>query len=191
MPYDRGGSRGGSFDHSHHGHDGDGGHHHHRMVYWNGGVYAWGAYPWLYSGPIFTGYVDPWLFGPDDYGYDNGGGSYGNDAAAPYPGYGMNSNAPSPYPAQDAAPADQQPAAPEPTPSRQSYGAAPLRQSTITVIFKDGRPPEQIHNFLLTSTTLTVLDQHYREIPLKDVNIAATEATNRAAGVEFRVPRGR
>jgi len=173
MPY-----HGGSFgpNHSHHGGDGD--HHHHRAVYWHGGVYPW--YPWMYTGPIFTGYVDPWLFAPDDYGYDQGG-YYGGDAPAPYRDYGYEPNPAWPYGAQDAAPVDEQPA------GTVAQGA-PLRQSTITLIFNDGRPPEQVHNFLLTGSTLTVLDAQYREIPLKEVNVAATESANRAAGVEFRVP---
>jgi hypothetical protein len=56
------------------------------------------------------------------------------------------------------------------------------------LIFKDGRPSEQIHNYLLTATTLTVLDQKYREIPVDQINLDATEQTNRADGIDFRVP---
>jgi hypothetical protein len=57
------------------------------------------------------------------------------------------------------------------------------------VIFRNGRAPEQIHNYLLTRTTLTVLDQPYRQIPLDQIDIAATVETNRKAGVDFSVPR--
>jgi hypothetical protein len=58
----------------------------------------------------------------------------------------------------------------------------------VTLIFNDGRPSEQIHNYLLTATTLTVLDQKYREIPLGQINLAATEAKNRAEGIDFHLP---
>jgi hypothetical protein len=64
----------------------------------------------------------------------------------------------------------------------------PAPEQAVTVIFKDGRPSEQIHNYLLTSTTLTVLDPKYRVIPLDQINLAATEATNQADGIDFRVP---
>ena len=64
----------------------------------------------------------------------------------------------------------------------------PPLQQVVTVVFKDGRPAEQIHNYLLTSTTLTVLDQKYRDIPLDQVDILATQKTNRVDGIDFRVP---
>ena len=152
------------------------------MIYWNGGVY-----PYYYAGPLFTGFVDPWLFGPDVYVYVNsyGGGytAYGGDVPAPYRDYGMQ-------PSNDEQVAQGQSPAPraEYAPQSAAYAGAAAREDAVTVIFKDGRQPEQIHNYLLTSTTLTVLDARYRQIPLDDVNVAATEAANRAAGVDFRVP---
>lgn len=155
-------------------------------------------YPYGYFGyPIFTGYVDPWLFGNDWYGNDNG---YGNDNAmeydgevpAPYRDYGTQPDAPQDY--------EDQPAMPQYRPSPQYYAppaqpgavsAAPAREQIVTVIFNDGRPPVKIHNYLLTPSTLTVLDPSYREIPLNQVNLPATEQANRAAGVEFGVPPSR
>jgi hypothetical protein len=149
-------------------------------------------YPWFYTGPIFTGYVDPWLFGPDDYYGD----SYGADVPAPYRDYGMQSSQPYPaeyyqgnpaLPQQD--PESQQAYAPQgPAAMPSSSLAAASGQGAVTLIFNDGRPPVQIHNYLLTASTLTVLDPQYREIPLDKINVAATEQTNRAAGVDFRVP---
>ena len=67
--------------------------------------------------------------------------------------------------------------------------SAALDSPSVTVIFKDGRPEEHIHDYLLTADTLTVFEPHYRQIPLDQVNLAATQATNLEAGVEFRVPR--
>jgi hypothetical protein len=193
MPYTRFGP-----DHSHgpaHG-PGDGDHHHHRGVYWGGYVYPY--YPWYYTGPIFTGFVDPWLFGPDTYDYNNGYGSsaYGADVAAPYRDYGAQSSQPYPQEYYEGDPAT----------AAQSFGrgqsytaqpdvsgtvAGPARENTVTVIFNDGRPPAHIHNYLLTANTLTVLDPQYREIPLAQVNIVATQQTNRAAGIDFNLPARR
>jgi hypothetical protein len=127
--------------------------------------------------------VDPWLFGPDDY---DSGSSYGYSAppvdAAPYAGYG----------ASDYGPATAQPQAnarPAYIPSGASAPAG--KEAAVMVIFKDGRPPEQIHNYLVTARTLTVLDSQVREIPLDEVDIAATQSANRAVGVDFQVPESR
>lgn len=177
-------------------HDGDRDHHHHGRDYWSAYWYGYG-YPYYY-GPVFTGYVDPWLFAPDDYGYDNsgyaandgyGGYGYGDDVPAPYRNYGQQPNQP-----EDN---DEQSTAPQAPSGRPAYNgdeggsgttAAAARENTITIIFKDGRPPEHVQNYLLTSSTLTVLDTHYHQIPLADVDIAATQEASRAAGVDFHVP---
>jgi hypothetical protein len=58
-----------------------------------------------------------------------------------------------------------------------------------TIVFKDGRPPEQIRNYALTQTNLYVMDQQRRDIPLDQIDLAATEKANRAAGIEFQVPQ--
>jgi hypothetical protein len=215
VPYQRGGS---SSDHRR-GWDGDRDHdrdHQRRRSDWGWGGYGYG-YPYYYPGAIFTGYVDPWLFGPDDYGYDNSNGyaandgyggysGYGNDVPAPYRNYGQQpDDSGNPYPPeyrQQPYPSDdenQQPPPQRPSSGRPAYNgqgvtqgmSEPAREDAVTVIFKDGRPAEQIHNYLLTSTTLTVLDAHRQQIPLDDVNLEATVAANRAAGVDFRVPAAR
>ena len=65
-------------------------------------------------------------------------------------------------------------------------------QPATTLIFKDGRPPVQIHNYALTASTLYALDGDSRqEIPLSVLNVQATVETNRAAGVDFALPTSR
>jgi hypothetical protein len=58
----------------------------------------------------------------------------------------------------------------------------------VTLIFKDGRPPEHIHNYLLTPTTLFVGDQQRRTIPVDQLDLTATAQVNQDAGVDFRLP---
>ena len=65
-------------------------------------------------------------------------------------------------------------------------------QPATTLIFKDGRPPVQIHNYALTGSTLYALDGESRqEIPLSLLDVPATVAANRAAGVDFALPVSR
>jgi hypothetical protein len=65
---------------------------------------------------------------------------------------------------------------------------APATQEAVTLVFADGRPSEQIHNYMLTRTTLFVLDEHHRDIPLDQLDLAATAKVNHDAGVDFRLP---
>jgi len=58
----------------------------------------------------------------------------------------------------------------------------------ITLIFKDGRPAEHIHNYLLSRNTLTILDGRHRDIPVNQLDLAATENANRGAGIDFHLP---
>ncbi len=60
--------------------------------------------------------------------------------------------------------------------------------SPVTLVFKDGRPRETIHNYALTRTTLYVADARHQEIPVAALDMAATERVNRAAGVSFELP---
>lgn len=129
---------------------------------------------------VWPGWSYPYYLGyPDDYGYD-----YGDDqttqaqpdqedtyAGAPY------SSEPGPWPAYPPP----EPAAPQ---------TAPALQDSVTLIFKDGRPQEQIRNYMMTGNTLYVLDQKRREIPLKDLDLAATARANQDAGVDFNLPTG-
>lgn len=186
---------------------------HHRRPYdrgFNGLNYGYGypAYPWY---PID---LDPWLLQSDwdDSGdsSDNSGQAedYGN-APAPYqnygepdygqpnygepgPGYGeprQGYAAPQPYP--QAAPEQYQPQWAPGSSARRTYtgsSPAPASQETVTLIFKDGRLPEKIHNYMLTESTLTVLDGQYQQIPVNQIDVAATQEANRDAGIRFQVP---
>ena len=61
-------------------------------------------------------------------------------------------------------------------------------ETPVTLIFKDGRPSEQIQNYMLTRTTLYVQEQHLREIAVDDLDLPATQRANRPAGVDFQLP---
>jgi hypothetical protein len=65
-------------------------------------------------------------------------------------------------------------------------------QPATTLIFKDGRPAVEVHNYALTGSTLYVLDGEMRqEIPLAQLNVPATVAANRSAGIDFALPTSR
>ncbi len=69
---------------------------------------------------------------------------------------------------------------------------APMREEdAVTIFYRDGRPPEQIRNYALTRSALLVTGPRLREIPLQDIDLDLTERVNRAAGVEFQLPRPR
>lgn len=95
---------------------------------------------------------------------------------------------------------EQPPPWPEPPPSQtapdshfsvsgQSAAIAPPLEGPLTVIFKGGRAPEQMQNYMLTAKAITDLDaDHYEQIPLEQIDITATVSANRASGLQFRVP---
>ena len=182
-----------------HDHDGNWDHNHHRGVYWYGTVYPYNY--WYAPYPLFTGYVNPWLFGncwSPWYGWsawcDSGAYSsydYSGDIAAPYREYGTDSGS-GPYPQQyyqgEEGPPQPEPSAQLARPEYQLSGTSAAHGQMITVIFNDGRAPQQIENYLLTSSTLTVLGARNQEIPLARINLPATIEANRAAGIDFRVP---
>jgi hypothetical protein len=58
----------------------------------------------------------------------------------------------------------------------------------VTLVFKDGRPNQQIQNYLLTRTTLYVQDQRLRLIPVDQLDLVAMNKINSDAGVEFNLP---
>jgi hypothetical protein len=74
--------------------------------------------------------------------------------------------------------------------SQSSPAAASETEGTVTLIFKDGRTPEQIHNYILTRDTLFVGDQYHRQIPIDQLDLAATVQVNRDLGVDFHLPNG-
>jgi hypothetical protein len=79
-------------------------------------------------------------------------------------------------------------------PAYQSQAAAPTAipdQPKTTLLFKDGRPPQQVQNYAVTSTTLYVLDgERRRAIPLDEIDLPQTQKTNRDAGLDFDIPAG-
>lgn len=142
------------------------------MYVWRGG--AWSSYlvpGWV--GPGYLGYPYGWDYG--DFGYDNAGSA--GDAAAP--AYDVQ-------PAQQDEPEARQPYSVSAAPSSASPDAK--NEDAVTVVFKDGRPSEEIHNYALTRTTLYVMDERHRDIPVNEIDLDATQRVNREAGVEFQLP---
>lgn len=128
--------------------------------------------------PPWIGGIGPYILGyPDDTGY-------GDTSAAP-------SDVPGGY---DTQPADQ--GEPEPTdhdhyqpaPEPSSQPAIGNAEEPVTIIFKDGRPAEHIHNYVLTRRTLYVLDQSRRVFPTDTIDLVATAKVNNDAGVYFQLP---
>jgi hypothetical protein len=125
-----------------------------------------------------------WL---DPYGFDDLGYPPAYDTATiqpPYadPNYGPNyaqsydpsyNTQPVPQPAQTYTRLPQPPPTPE---------------DAVTIIFKDGRPPEQIHNYALTRTMLYVRDRHHADIPVDQIDLAATKKANQDSGADFALP---
>jgi hypothetical protein len=76
---------------------------------------------------------------------------------------------------------------------QEPVAVAPVHpQPATTLIFKDGRPSKQVHNYALTANTLYALDGDTRqEIPLSLLDVQATIEANRAAGVDFALPVSR
>jgi hypothetical protein len=129
------------------------------------------TYPWLGYGYPFV--LDPGFYDwgdPDNSAYDQGGTPYVD--AEPYPSEG--------YPAQSEQTASAGPTAPS---------AAEQPEPPLTVIFKSGRAPVKMQNYMITANALTDLDsQHYEHIPLDQIDLAATGRVNSSAGIDFQVP---
>jgi hypothetical protein len=144
---------------------------------------------------IYTGYT--WL-NPLGYGFPV---AYG---ALPYAGQEDAGGGPQQSNYVDQPPADY---APEPPAPQVADNAAPTfrppyqgpvvdapvnPQPATRLIFKDGRPPVEIHNYALTADTLYAMDGNSRqEIPLSALDVQATVEANRAAGVDFSLPTSR
>jgi hypothetical protein len=142
---------------------------HYRPIYYGYGVPIW-APPYFLSSPGDAGYDDSDTAentgspGYDSPGYDD---QADNQEPPPWPGV--------PY----AAP-----------PARPSSARASDNEETVTLIFRDGRPPEEIHNYILTRGTIYVGDQYHRQIPIDQLDLGATVQVNRDLGVDFRLPNG-
>ena len=139
-----------------------------------GAGYPYGGSAWIDTND--PGYWDSGLYGSP---FDSGNSSSA-PAVAPvstYPGgYGPPIEQAQTTPDRSFRPVYQRPE-PEPAP-----------ENAVTLVFKDGRPNQEIHNYLLTRTTLYVQEQRTHEIAVADLDLAATEKANREAGVDFRLP---
>jgi hypothetical protein len=179
------------WDHNGHHHDHD--HHNHFGFYTFYGVgypfwpwWGWG-YPYL---PNYWGSSDDYDTQPaSNYAANQ---PYPDYSSGPYqapPDQGEPEPEPdqepsyTPWPYSRPAPSNSQPQVPQPS-------SAPGPDAPVTLVFKDGRPNEQIHNYLLTATMLTVLDAQRRQIDVDQIDLAATSRANREAGVEFALPGG-
>jgi hypothetical protein len=130
-------------------------------------------------GPVadYGDYGNP---GPDNQGYDNQG--YGDQNYNYGPDYGPVQQPPS-WPSYG-------PYAPHPGATQVEPSAAPSTEEAVTLIFKDGRPPEAIHNYVLTPTILYAGDIAHRQvIPIDEIDVPATEKVNAEAGVDFHLPQ--
>jgi len=78
---------------------------------------------------------------------------------------------------------------PNPSASEQAQPSpSPESAEAVTLVFKDGRPPEQIHSYILTRNMVYVRDPHPRDIPTDQLDLAATAKVNQDAGVDFQLP---
>jgi hypothetical protein len=118
-------------------------------------------------------------------GYDDSGASPDAAPAGPDKLYG-----PYGYDSAESAPQEMPPPRMPYAPPTGQAQPAPVPESAeaVTLVFKDGRPSEQIHNYVLTRTTLYVRDQHHRVIPTDQLDLAATAKANQDLGVGFELP---
>ena len=169
---------------------------------------------YLYSYPAFLGYSYPYDLGSGFYDYSNydNSGYNQNDQSAGYndqssgyndqvsgyqpeyeasgqtsiQDYGQPGAQPPPWPGPGASGA-----APQIQPSDSGLHAAfePPLEGPLTVVFKNGRAPQTMQDYMLTAKVLTDLDaHHYEQIPLDQIDITATANANRASGQDFQVP---
>jgi hypothetical protein len=143
--------------------------------------------------PGWPGYGYPYLIDPGFYDWGDSDDA-ADDGSSGIPDY-LNAYPDGGYDAADEAPQQgysgeippwnvqmQRPAGAEASPS-----LAP--EQPLTVIFKSGRAPVKMQNYMMTAKFLTDLDsQHYEQIPLDQIDVAATERANSAAGVGFQIP---
>ena len=159
--------------------------------------HRWGSYGYA------PGYVYAYPYVADPGFYDWGATDYSENQQDPYAaaqpeqgagsGYGAEEPPPE-IPQQPAQPATHDPSA---APQLQEYhfasaspaAATPISAKPLTVIFKGGRAPEKMQNYMVTSSALTNLDgEHFEKIPLDEIDVLATQQANRRSGIDFEVP---
>ncbi len=145
--------------------------------------------------PTWPFYGYPYLIDPGFYDWGNSDDAANDQGAVPdypYP-YPDNGNGAG-YGGPDQGEPQGYPEQLPPWNSAYASVAAPviapsLPQQPLTVIFKTGRTPAKINNYMMTAKLLIDLDaQHYEQIPLDQIDLAATERVNSAAGVVFQIP---
>jgi hypothetical protein len=149
------------------------------------------------GGVGFYGYPYSLGYGYPGYGYlDDGFGDDTTDIGPLNSGYtdsGYADNGSAPPPPDDPNAYNYGPIAennsPPPQVRRVVSAPPPAPEQTTTIIFKDGRPAQQIENYIATHTTITVFHgARHIDIPVDEIDIAATEKANRQAGVDFKLP---
>jgi hypothetical protein len=147
----------------------------------------------------FPYYVDPMAFVDAS---DDDTAQQAQPAGPARPDYG--SQAPNPQAPYGEGPYDQgYGAPPRPPYSPEGYPAPQQQQNTaaaqsdgldhpaVTLVFNDGRPPEQVHSYVLTGSSVFIAEHgHQRVIPIAELDLPATIAQNREAGVDFTLPGG-
>jgi hypothetical protein len=165
---------------------GSDGHHHNSPYPSYGYRSAYRPYYYANSTYLAPGLLNSYIGYPDSYSSQDDGtnnqqaqtsqdGNYGPEAA---PNEGEPGTT---YQSQDVPP-------PPPDATAEPVSQA---QASVTLVFKDGHS-QQVQNYALTKTTLYVLDDaatgRRPAIPLDTIDVAATERTNQAAGVDFVIP---
>jgi hypothetical protein len=145
----------------------------------------------VYGGPLGYGWIDTDDPGYADDGYSvddqqdgfvqDSGPQAGNYVEQPESAYSE------PMPEEPAS-VDDGTGQQASVPARQIAAPELYDSNAVTLVFKDGRPNETIHNYALTRTMLFVTDGRHREIPVADLDMVATAKANRAAGVQFQLP---
>jgi hypothetical protein len=130
-----------------------------------------------FIGPDYFSYPNSDYYDPPAYGAQQPQPTddYGPLPPEQYPGSPDQADT---APGSSYRPAYQRPQPESPLPS----------EDAVTLVFKDGRPSEQIYNYFLTRSTLYVQEQHLREIPVEQLDLAAMAKVNGDAGVEFELP---
>ena len=161
----------------------------------------WPGFPYLLDPNFYNLGLYDWG-DSDDSAYDNSAsGSYESDSSQPSsyePGSYDSAQAPNSYISDQDGPPPLYPPYPNqsyPAPLAQAGAAASavpapaVSAQPLTVIFLGGRAPIEVENYLMTAKVLTDLDsEHFEQIPLDQIDLAATKRFNTFAGVDFQIP---
>ena len=152
---------------------------------WHANIYP----GWLEYGIPYG--IDPGFYDWGDSGNtaNDQGGAPPYDNPAPYSdsGYGASDEAPQePFPAENPLTTAR---GRQPYVAESGIPSASDAEQSLTVVFKGGRAPARMQNYMITARILTDLDsRHYEQIPIDQIDVAATQQANRAAGVGFEIP---